>query len=202
MAGTVTVNTVQLGDSVTATNNFFIKTNADGTGGLYRGTSPTSTQSILTWNASGAIEQPQAPAFSAYLGSNQSITNATETKCNINTEVFDTGNMFASSRFTPTIAGYYQINGVLRCGATSGLTVAFATIYKNGASYCRGDELNYPPSAGGSVQVSVSEVIYLNGSTDYVELWGYINASGGGSAFQFATTSATCRFSGALIKAG
>ena len=54
------------------------------------------------------------PAFSVYLSSNQTgVTNSTSTKIQFNTKVFDTNSNFDSStnyRFTPTVAGYYQLN--------------------------------------------------------------------------------------------
>lgn len=120
-----------------------------------------------TLNAAG-------PAFSAYLASNQSISNGTYTKVTFDTEEFDTNNNFASSRFTPTVAGYYQINGGISAG-TSVITAAVVKIYKNGSAYKAGTAI------GGTTftffGLSVSSIIYLNGSTDYVELYGYVTAT-------------------------
>jgi hypothetical protein len=56
------------------------------------------------------------PAFSAYQSSGQTLSSATATKLNFQTEEFDTNNNFDSTtnmRFTPTVAGYYQVNGGL-----------------------------------------------------------------------------------------
>jgi hypothetical protein len=115
-----------------------------------------------------------APAFSAYLSSNQSVTGGVYTKITLDTEEFDTNNNFASSRFTPTVAGYYQINGCIAPG-TSSITACVAKIYKNGSSYKAGS------AVGGTSLTffggSVSAVVYLNGSTDYVELYGYVTAT-------------------------
>jgi hypothetical protein len=55
MAGKITVNTVQLGDSATATNNFVLKTNVDGTAVLARGNDGATTQDILTIDSSGLL---------------------------------------------------------------------------------------------------------------------------------------------------
>jgi hypothetical protein len=114
-----------------------------------------------------------APAFSAYLNTNQTITGSTFTKVTFDIEDFDTNNNFASSRFTPTVAGYYQVNGKFDAQASvGGVTRCILSIYKNGSGYRRGIDTN------GTVAFTsvVSDVVYLNGSTDYIELYGYITA--------------------------
>jgi len=55
MAGRVTVNVLQLGDSSTATQNFALSTAVDGTAKLARGNYGATTQDILTVNAAGAL---------------------------------------------------------------------------------------------------------------------------------------------------
>ena len=64
MAGTVKIDNLQLGDSLTATNNFVLKTNADGTAKLSRGNVGATTQDILTVDAAGKVtsEQVYTPA--------------------------------------------------------------------------------------------------------------------------------------------
>lgn len=56
MAGTLKTDSVQLGDSLTATNNFVLKTNADGTAKLARGNVGATTQDILTVDADGRVD--------------------------------------------------------------------------------------------------------------------------------------------------
>ena len=53
MAGTIKTNAVQLGDSATATQNFTLRTNVDGTATLARGNVGATTQDILTIDAAG-----------------------------------------------------------------------------------------------------------------------------------------------------
>ena len=77
------------------------------------------------------------PTFSAYNTSSQSVTSSTFTKITFDTEVFDTNNNFATSRFTPTVAGYYQCNGLLRATGTA-MTGAIVAFYKTGAQYAYG----------------------------------------------------------------
>jgi hypothetical protein len=127
-----------------------------------------------------AMVSGNMPAFSAYQGTQQSISTNTWTKIPLSTELFDTNNNFDSStnyRFTPTVAGYYQISASLRVLGTSASNQICA-IYKNGSAFYSSD--NYGGATGNLPQymsITLSTLIYLNGSTDYIELWGYSNGS-------------------------
>lgn len=55
MAGTIKTNAVQLGDSTTATQNFTLQSNVDGTAKFARGNTGATTQDILTVDAAGLI---------------------------------------------------------------------------------------------------------------------------------------------------
>lgn len=59
MAGTIKSNVVQLGDSATATQNFVLQTNVNGTATLARGNVGATTQDILTVDSSGKPQFPQ-----------------------------------------------------------------------------------------------------------------------------------------------
>ncbi len=121
--------------------------------------------SLITANSQGG-----APAFSAYLGTNQTISANTWTKVQCNIEEFDTNSNYDNAtnyRFTPTVAGYYQISGGL--AMTAGSTTLIFAIYKNGSEFKR---LQYSTSG---VSISGSYPIYFNGSTDYVEIYVYSN---------------------------
>ena len=181
MASVITATTTS-GLTQSADNSGVLQL-ASGTGNLVTIPSVTGT----------AMVSGNMPAFSAYATSNQSISSATFTKITFDTEIFDTNSNFASSRFTPTVAGYYQVNGNMRCGGTS-KSVSVVAIYKNGSIYAYGNQIN----GTGAVQLVVSEVVYLNGSTDYVELYGYVDATS--PTFEYATTAANCRFSASLVR--
>lgn len=163
----------------------------------------TGNSSSLTIDSNSGVTFPNTtiantgngPAFSAYNTSSQSVTSNTPTKVTLQTEIFDTANCFANSTFTPTVAGYYQLNGVVRVTGTS-LTGGIAEIYKNGSVYCYGEAFDGTTTS--SAQVTVSEIIYLNGTTDYVELWGYVTATS--PAFGYAASYINCRFNGALVR--
>lgn len=138
----------------------------------------------LKWATPSAL-----PAFSAYNGSAQSFSASTYTKITFPTEEFDTNSNFASSRFTPTVAGYYQISTGVRFSAGSANGWYFL-LYKNGASYqtiglIEGvDAFRYPFG-------NASTLVYMNGSTDYLEIYCAFDASSpttvGGSANTYFT---------------
>ena len=127
-------------------------------------TSPTITGATIT------VASTAAPAFSAYQSTLQAVSASTFTKVQCQTEEFDTNSNYDNAtnyRFTPTVAGYYQVNGAIGlASAATGITLA--SIYKNGSEFKRG---NLIPNSALGIQPAVSALINLNGSTDYVELW-------------------------------
>lgn len=114
------------------------------------------------------------PAFSAYPSGTQSVTSGVYTKVICNTEEFDTANAFDSTtnyRFQPTVAGYYQVNGCVSPNGTS-TSSCVAAIYKNGAAAKYGPYIQTI-----NANSAASALIYMNGSTDYIELYAYITAT-------------------------
>jgi hypothetical protein len=109
------------------------------------------------------------PAFSVYLSADQTVTSNVATKVAYDTEEFDTNNNFASNRFTPTVAGYYQFNAAFSTGSA---IAAGIFLYKNGSSFKTGNYNNATV-----VNTAVSALIYMNGSTDYVEVYAGIGAN-------------------------
>lgn len=135
-----------------------------------------------TYLASGVAGT--GPAFSAWLSGSQTLASATLTKLQLNTEEFDTASCYDNTtnyRFTPNVAGYYQVNGRIQC--TSPATQVYLAVYKNGSLFK--DLANNP---GSSVAANGGCLIYLNGSTDYIELYGYF---GTGQAVQNANAAIT-----------
>jgi hypothetical protein len=111
------------------------------------------------------------PAFSAYPDATQSITGGTWTKMQFNIEDWDTASAYDNAtnyRFTPQVAGYYQVNGSVESNAVA-QNFFLCGIYKNGSQHRYGN--NNPTNASAGPDAIVSAVVFLNGSTDYVELW-------------------------------
>lgn len=127
------------------------------------------TQPELAANVAG-----NGPAFSAYLSANQAAPSLSVfTKVSFDTELYDTNSNFSSSRFTPTVAGYYQLSYSVYLN-TSSTALITSAIYKNGNFFQVGFAnvgTNPVYSIGGS------SLVYLNGSTDYVEVYIYLSNS-------------------------
>ena len=141
------------------------------------------------------------PAFSAYQSSSQTgITSGVATKITLDTEIFDTNNNFASSRFTPTVAGYYQINVTFRTAGT-GITSSYLNLYKNGSVYARLAELGSATGSTSGLNTLGSTIVSMNGSTDYLEAYGVINGTSGLS-FDAANSTGqySCAMSGSLVR--
>ena len=136
------------------------------------------------------------PAFSAYQNASTTINTSTATKISLQLKEFDTANAFDSTtnyRFTPQVAGYYQVNGCVNF-APSATGFRFINIYKNGSSIKSGQNIT-----GASInftQITVSAIVYLNGSTDYIELYG--NQNSGGSLATSGTSDVY--FQAALVR--
>lgn len=151
---------------------------------------PANTGTIITTASTFA---GTGPAFRAKPSTNQSVTSGVYTKVTLGTEDWDTNNNFASSRFTPTVAGYYFISGALYATFAGSATYVWALIYKNGVSEISGN-LNVPVQTVDGVGI-VNGLVYLNGSTDYVELYCYL----AGTSPSVSTTANT-QFSGFLAR--
>ena len=133
------------------------------------------TQTVTLPVASGVLQvSGNMPAFSAYGSTAQTVTSNTDTKVVFDTEQFDTNNNFASNRFTPTVAGYYQFNTTIRFNGTapSQYTIYW---YKNGSSI--GIPCFINTTIGSPFISSSSTLIYMNGTTDYFEIYANITAT-------------------------
>lgn len=125
------------------------------------------------------------PAFSVYRAtSNQNVTSATLTKVQLNAEEYDLGSCFDSTtnyRFTPNVPGYYQFSWCVRCdSATSSIVDAAAILYKNGAAIKTPE---YVGPAVASIGVAASALVYMNGTTDYAEIYTYITGTSPRAAY-------------------
>lgn len=98
----------------------------------------------------------------------------------------------ATGKFQPNVPGYYQMNAIVSYGV-NGLSASAMTamIVKNGS----GSE--YQAGLGSSSTtypaIQVSGVVYLNGTSDFVQVGTYQNSAG-------TATSIAATFSGALVR--
>lgn len=132
-------------------------------------TLPDESGTLLT-SASPVVSQKGVPAFRAYPSVTQSISNGTETLLIFNTETFDTTSAYDTStyKFQPNVAGYYEIT--INAAVGSGVNV-LPVLYKNGSRY------NYT-SISSADRATGTSLVYLNGTTDYVQPYLYQNSGG------------------------
>ena len=184
-------------------SNVKIEGNASGTGTLTIAAPNANTDRTLTLpDGAGEVligsggASNSVVAFSAYMSSNQSLTGGVFTKLQFDTENFDTDSCYDNStnyRFTPTVAGYYQINIGCELGASS--SPLSLHIYKNGSTVFKVNGMYV--SGVINAHPAGSDLIYLNGSTDYVEVYGWTNTT-------YSTSTASqdkSTFSGYLVRA-
>jgi len=133
---------------------------------------PAATGTVLTTATAGV--PIGGPAFSAYASVSQVLSAVTFTKIQINTEIFDTNSCFdnlTNYRFTPNVAGYYQINGQASITSTTAVSRVIPAIYKNGAAQNYGTDSDVTSTLRGVV----STLVFMNGTTDYLELYVLVN---------------------------
>ena len=112
------------------------------------------------------------PTFAAYQSTAQSLPQAIYTKLQFQTKEFDVGTYFDAAtnfRYQPLVAGYYQVSGGF---GVSGATQLSLILYKNGGTY-KGI-FNTGATAN---TANGSALVFLNGSTDYIELFGFQGAA-------------------------
>jgi len=106
------------------------------------------------------------PAFYAYQSATaQSVTSNVATKLVFDVVVFDTNSNYstANNRFTPTVAGYYQINALTNPATTTTNTQIY--LYKNGS------RITYMQTSSSNSSATLSALMQMNGSTDYLEVY-------------------------------
>jgi hypothetical protein len=159
-----------------------------------------SASGVLAVANGGTGATALGPAFSAIKTATQTRSSGVWTKVTFDTEEYDTNNNFASSTFTPTIAGYYLCTArtTLVADGTAMNEIATA-LYKNGSVFKNGNYIYQPASPIAQLGAEVSAVIYCNGSTDYVEFYG--KSDGTTLSFQGVSgNSALTYFQGTLLR--
>ena len=153
------------------------------------GASGDTTNIVGTLQNNGAaVGGVMTPAFMGYLSSDQTVTDNTLTKVTINAEEYDTAGNYDHStnyRFTPTTAGKYFFYGsiCLRAASSTSLRAGSIIFYKNGSAIYGGvDDLYDNPTT--SSQITATASFEMNGSSDYVELFGKVDVVSGNAKFE------------------
>ena len=153
-------------------------------GGLSLGNTTDPGAGVLSATNGIVVGSTASPAFKAIMSATQTISNNTETKIIFDTKVFDTSTNYSTAnyRFTPTVAGYYNVaaNLVFTGIATRDYTL-LVEIRKNGSfSTYNNSVMSFKVGSGGDTAVPASTLISMNGTTDYLEIYVY--------SYDFTTT--------------
>jgi hypothetical protein len=171
-SGDVTV-TNSMATAIDAKGDLVVGTGADTFSRLAVGTNnyvltaDSTAGTGVKWAAAGGSS---LPTFSAYVATSQNFSTTTWTKVTFGTEEWDTNSNFASSRFTPTVSGYYTIVGRLDVQGTNANATIYGAIYKNGVNYKTLFQLTNTDTGLG---MGGSSTVFFNGTTDYVEIYVY-----------------------------
>lgn len=145
-------------------NNAYILPNADG-----------ATGQILSTNGSGTLSWKDTSSLhcaKVYLSSDQTLGAASATVIGFNSEVFDTGSDYNTStyKWLPDVAGYYRVFAHLVFNAVANAKYVNTYIQKNGSGY---EAIGYKNAGiAGALSCIAETIVYLNGSTDYVQILG------------------------------
>ena len=166
-------------------NNTLLETNGSGT--------------ITTNNIGGQ----NTPAFEASLSADQTISNNSQTKVQFNTEDLDTNGCYDNStnyRFTPTVAGKYYIYSFLTIGQGTNVGIA-GQIYirKNGSSIRETQTNVYNNNVLNLTSLHISSIVTMNGSSDYLEIYGLAEVASGTPRFEASSGIGDCVFGGYRI---
>jgi hypothetical protein len=155
---------------------------------------------FVTVDNNGTVGYLSPPLFNVNMGVNTQVVGANATiVAAFNTKETDTNTWFNTGvgayRYTPLFGGYYQINWQIVLSSISG-TEVFSALYKNGGNYVWGSNTisnssHYFTSGG-------SAIVYLNGSTDYIDV--RVFSAGAGSSLNAGSTSFPSRFSGVFVR--
>ena len=128
------------------------------------------------------------PLFRVIRSDYQVLSNNTDTVINFDNDSssvsFDSNNFFNTSnyRFTPTIAGYYQLTAQLEFSLNSGNNLFGLMIFKNGSEYLRIRRWN--DGSNSNVNINITGIVPFNGSSDYAQVYGWQNSGGNITVFQ------------------
>jgi len=131
----------------------------------------------MTIDAAGVVKQPTKPMFRVVRSADQSIANDTATVVQLDdkttTGFFDIGGYFNTStyRYTPLVTGYYSVTA---SGLLESAHYMWTSIRRNGTEEFSSRDA---ATSGAVFPTSIaSGILYMNGSTDYLDVTVYHNA--------------------------
>ena len=166
------------------------------------GASGDTTNVIGTLQNDG-VAVTMTPAFAAFLNADQTVSDATDTVAAINEEIFDSDSAYDTStyRFTPQVAGKYFLYAAAQLQSNTVSTFNLGQLYirKNGTKIAHlwNDARNN--ANGYSKGVYLATVMTANGSSDYFDVMGYVDATSGTTFFGGSSTEHRTVFGGYRI---
>ena len=170
------------------TDKSIIKDSADETKLLNFDISAITTATTRTITFDDTDQNISPRIVRANLNAVQNIANATLTEVVFDNIDFQIGTGFdtVTGRYTPTVEGYYLVNSSIAYLSFSGGTTE-VYVYKNGVVQSVSAVDSSAALAGGFYQSPcISDVLFLNGTTDYVSIFTRHDA---GPAFNIETIS-------------
>ena len=171
----------------------------------------TSASTLSSSNLSGALPALDGSAltgvgapsvlFQSIRGNttNQGLASNSWTKVLCNYEISDTSSAYDGStgRFTANVAGWYSFTASAHLNGSGG-SRRFISLWKNNSSI---GYFQVRDMGSGEIRIEITRLAYLNGSTDFVEVYVYTEATSGVSIGADAQGAET-KFEGYLVRAG
>jgi hypothetical protein len=166
---------------------------------LNTGSTAVITQAMLAPNIAG-----NGPAFFVSPNADTTISSASDVVIENGIETFDTGSRFNNTgstvggipayAFLPNVAGYYFFTSTINTELSTGPSRFINSVRLNGTTAYRvvDTSVAYAPAVS-----SGSFLIYLNGTSDYVQQVIYLAAT----TPRYSANVTTSRFSGFLVRA-
>jgi len=153
-------------------------------------------------NLTGITADDNTPAFMALPHvDGDYIANTTWEKVLWTTEVYDTDGKFASSTFTPTVAGKYHFTCQIMWQQIDDNSNNHIALYKNGSEYHRVMFYSVNPDGGGGGPISSAslDVTAISDTDDYFEIYVYQSS---GARYVRGTSHSTGSYFSAFKLAG
>ena len=149
------------------------------------------------------------PYFRVNLAASMSNSHNTFTKMTYTMVRSDVGGYFDNTtnyRYQPLIAGYYQFNAAQMDLSNIDVNSYILRFYVNGVNHSTSRIDSVVPGGNNNdlyaTTLTVSDVIHMNGTTDYIEVWARCTSEdGSGTVVMYGHPAAheNCFFSGVLI---
>ena len=114
----------------------------------------------------------------ADMSADQSVSSSTWTKVAFDTALVDSHNWYNTStyRYTPQIAGWYSVSATI--GFPNGVTRYLCAFQVGTNTYGDNRVFDLLGNSSGAARNSGTRIVYLNGSTDYLETYGWLTSTG------------------------